>query len=166
MGRRESKKKAIYIDEKHGHLDILSKFPSIDKKALCFFLQAIKQETSVNACYDNYLRFSEIDSLASEQSIDEVANFLYEDYIGYKFHNAIQETDNINLEDSSSPMTKIYEDTTFIQRTPLETKNNTIPNNLICFSGESLRTTPNNLSYISGESCQDFINQARSMRNG
>ena len=32
------------------------------------------------------MRFSELDTMICEQSIDEVASMLYEDYIGYKFH--------------------------------------------------------------------------------
>ncbi|MCX2683392.1 hypothetical protein OQH60_05920 [Campylobacter sp. MIT 21-1685] len=36
------------------------------------------------------MRFSEVDSIVSEQGINEVANLLYEDYIGYKFHTKTQ----------------------------------------------------------------------------
>lgn len=84
---KDLQEKRIYIDEKQGHLEILSKFPSVNQQALSFFLKRIKHETNANVWYDNCLRFSEIDSIASEQTIDEVANILYEDYIGYKFHN-------------------------------------------------------------------------------
>lgn len=82
----QGNKKQIYIDKSQEHIKHLFKFPSIDKKALPFFLENIRQETKAQSWYDNHLRFSEIDSIVSEQGINEVANILYEDYIGYKFH--------------------------------------------------------------------------------
>lgn len=78
--------KSLYIDEFNQHIKCLRQFPSINKKALPFFLKVIRQEKNSQAWYDNNLRFSELDTMICEQSIDEVANMLYEDYIGYKFH--------------------------------------------------------------------------------
>ena len=86
----QNNKKQLYIDENLNHIKHITKFPSIDKRALLFFLQTIRQEKNPQAWYDNHLRFGDIDSIACEQNIDEVANILYEDYIGYKFHTKIQ----------------------------------------------------------------------------
>lgn len=86
----QGNKKQIYIDKSQEHIKHLFKFPSIDKKALPFFLESIRQEMNAQSWYDNHLRFSEIDSIVSEQDINEVANILYEDYIGYKFHTREQ----------------------------------------------------------------------------
>ena len=123
--------KKIYIDEKQGHLEILSKFPSVNQQALTFFLERIKQETDANAWYDNHLRFSETDSMASEQTIDEVANLLYDDYIGYKFHN--NEENRKNKEEATC--VKISLDT----RLQVNEK-----------------TQLHDFSYLSEESCQDY----------
>ncbi|MDE7195861.1 MAG: DUF3037 domain-containing protein [Helicobacter sp.] len=82
----QGNKKQVYIDKNQEHIKHLLRFPSINKKALPFFLENIKQEINAQSWYDNHLRFSEIDSVVSEQDINEVANILYEDYIGYKFH--------------------------------------------------------------------------------
>ena len=78
--------KSLYIDTYKQHIKYLFAFPSINKKALPAFLEQIKQEKNPNSWYDNNLRFSELDTMICEQSIDEVASMLYEDYIGYKFH--------------------------------------------------------------------------------
>ncbi|MDE5603406.1 MAG: hypothetical protein K2I71_05760 [Helicobacter sp.] len=86
----QGNKKQVYIDKNQEHIKYLLKFPSINKKDLPFFLENIKQEINAQSWYDNHLRFSEIDSIVSEQDINEVANVLYEDYIGYKFHTKEQ----------------------------------------------------------------------------
>lgn len=78
--------KSLYIDKYKQHIKYLFAFPSINKKALPAFLEQIKKEKNLNSWYDNNLRFSELDTMICEQSIDEVASMLYEDYIGYKFH--------------------------------------------------------------------------------
>lgn len=78
--------KSLYIDEYEQHIKNLCQFPSIDKRALPAFLKNIRKEQSPQSWYDNYLRFSEVDVIICKQGIDEVANMLYEDYIGYKFH--------------------------------------------------------------------------------
>lgn len=83
-------KKQIYIDRNQEHIKHLLNFPSINKKALPFFLKNIKQEINAQSWYDNHLRFSDIDSIVSEQDINEVVDILYEDYIGYKFHTREQ----------------------------------------------------------------------------
>lgn len=83
---KQGNTKSIYINEHEQHIKYLCQFPSINKRALPFFLEKIKQEKDANFWYDNHLRFSEVDMMICEQSIDEVASMLYEDYIGYKFH--------------------------------------------------------------------------------
>lgn len=127
---KDLQERRVYIDEKQGHLEILSKFPSVNQQVLAFFLKRIKQETDANAWYDNHLRFSEADSMASEQTIDEVANLLYDDYIGYKFHN--------------------HEKNKKIKKKPLALKFL-----LIRYCKYNEKPQPHNFSYLSAKLCQD-----------
>ena len=81
----ENENRQLYIDSQEEHIKHLFKFLSLDKKIFMFFLESLKKETDINSWYGEYLRFSEIDVVASSSSIDEVTKNLYRDYIGYKF---------------------------------------------------------------------------------
>ena len=127
---KDLQERRVYIDEKQGHLEILSKFPSVNQQVLAFFLERLKQETDASAWYDNHLRFSEADSMASEQTIDEVANLLYDDYIGYKFHNH----ENRKNKEETTCVKISFETILQVNEKP----------------------QPHNFSYLSEKSCQDY----------
>jgi len=77
--------KIEYIHEEH--LKHIHRFPSIEKKVITSMLKQLKaSENSLQSWYGNYLKISEEKIHRSAESLENVMKTLYEDFIGYKFH--------------------------------------------------------------------------------
>lgn len=77
--------KIEFIQEEH--LKHIHRFPSIEKKVITSMLEQLKaSENSLQSWYGNYLKISEEKIYRSTDSFENVMKTLYEDFIGYKFH--------------------------------------------------------------------------------
>ncbi len=69
------------------HLAHLNRFPSIEKKIISSMLEQLKSSgQTLDSWYGNYLKISEEKIYRSKESFEDVMQNLYEDFIGYKFH--------------------------------------------------------------------------------
>lgn len=90
---RQSKIEFIQND----HLSHIHRFPSIEKKVITSMLEQLKEsELSLQNWYGNYLKISEEKMYRSSESFENVLHSLYEDFIGYKFHQK-EKVDPIEL---------------------------------------------------------------------
>lgn len=80
----EKRQELHFIQDEH--LAKLFIFPSIDKKHIVSFMEALAKEPDLSHWYGNNLRLSELRRFRSAEKFEKVLEMLYEDFIGYKFH--------------------------------------------------------------------------------
>lgn len=117
-GNKQSKIEFI----KEEHLKHIHKFPSIEKKVIASMLEQLKaSEGFLESWYGNYLKFSAEKVYRSQESFENVMHNLYEDFIGYKFHQKekidsierIKEKTKLLVDDEFKGHLKIEKDDVF-----------------------------------------------------
>jgi len=85
LSNANKQSKIEFIQE--NHLTHIYRFPSIQKKVIASMLEQLKaSESALQSWYGNYLKISEEKIYRSKDTFENVMNNLYEDFIGYKFH--------------------------------------------------------------------------------
>lgn len=112
--------KIEFIQE--SHLAHIYRFPSIEKKFISSMLEQLKEsESNLQNWYGNYLKISEEKVYRSKDSFEKIMQNLYEDFIGYKFHNKekidkieqIKEKTELLIADEFKDYLKIEKDDVF-----------------------------------------------------
>jgi hypothetical protein len=77
------------------HLSYIHRFPSIEKRVINSMIEQLKEsESSLKTWYANYLKIGQENIYRSDESFETIMDFLYEDFIGYKFHKK-EKIDNL-----------------------------------------------------------------------